>query len=620
MEKFYKTLFLDPSRCKRFTRILRAFFGRRITLHVVVMMLLLNAPAFAQDATFFENFDNTEIGALPEGWTYYQRGGTNPGSRWIVSRYGFFGPQVAWSNWTDAADHEGGFDEDWLITPKITPKAGDYLIFDFAQEFVNDDFGSELHMLVSTTTNSAAAFTTTLATYTETELPSYLHDSKISIDLSAYANKPIYIAFAHKNPSTDFDFAEDFYFDNIWVRPPQSADYFAGELSSQFSTPMKVGNSSTYILIGTKLTIVGDYGTANATSFDFTTTGTTDPSKIVEARLYTTGKDPFISTNDDEGTVSAELFGSVSNPAETFTITGYKELVMGDNYFWMVFVFEPDYEVEYPFPVADATFEAVTVNGVEHPATITELEGAAIIVPTYPVNDSLADAMELLPDPARYASYNNRATFEVEYEQLAYCAPEGYYDVLNTLWYHFKAPGEGKITADLSATQFNTVMVFQDENYNQLACNDNISTGDGLMQSKITDFPVTAGQDIYIRVSGVGSPADPNGEAGIVLLDFSFATPMGTEGDGGQYRLSAPYPNPATGKFSLDVTPRTTSEVIIDIQDMMGKPALTESKGVLSAGARHTVDIDVATLPAGAYLVNVRGNNKSSVRKLMVVK
>lgn len=620
MEKFYNTLFLDPSRCKRFTSLPHAFFSGRITLCLVVMMLLLNASAFAQDATFFENFDNTETGALPEGWTYYQRGGTNPDSRWIVSTYGFFGPRVAWSNWSDAADTEGGFDEDWLISPQITPKAGDFLIFDFAQEFVHDDFGSELHMLVSTTTNSPAAFTTTLATYTEADLPGYLHDAKISIDLSAYANKPIYIAFAHKNPSTDIDFAEDFYFDNIWVRPPQSADYFAGELSSQFTTPMRVGKSSTYILIGIKLTVAGDYGTANVTSFDFTSTGTTDPSKIVEARLYSTGKDSFISSNDDEGTVDATLFGSVPNPGESFTITGNTELVMGDNFFWMVFVFTSDYEVEYPFPAADATFEAVTINGVDHPATITDIEGAAVIVPTYPVNDSLAHAMELSPDPARYASYNNNATVESQYEQLAYCAPDGYYDVMNTLWWHFKAPAEGKITADLSATQFNTVMVFQDENYNQLACNDNINTNEGLVQSKITDFPVTAGQDIYIRVSGVGTPTDPNGEAGVVLLDFSFSTPMGTEGDGGPYQLSVPYPNPATGKFSLDVTPRTTGEVIIDIQDMMGKPALTENKGVLSAGARHTVDVNVSALPAGAYLVNVRGNNNSSVRKLMVIK
>src|SRR5690606_24991753 len=164
------------------------------------LLLLACSRSFAQEATFFENFDSTPKGELPEGWTWHQEGGNNPGSRWIVSTYGFFGSHVAWSNWNDEA-LEGDVDEDRLITPQITPATGDHLIFDAGQEFVWDDHGMRYHILISTTTADPADFTDTLATYTESELPGYLYSETLKLDLAGYENTPIHIAFVHENSS-----------------------------------------------------------------------------------------------------------------------------------------------------------------------------------------------------------------------------------------------------------------------------------------------------------------------------------------------------------------------------------------------------------------------------------
>ncbi|RYU75823.1 LamG-like jellyroll fold domain-containing protein, partial [Hymenobacter persicinus] len=68
----------------------------------------------------------------------------------------------------------------------------------------------------------------------------------------------------------------------------------------------------------------------SATSFTFTTTGSTTPADIAAARVYYTGtSSTFAATNP---------FGSaLANPNGTFTITGTRQLVTGTNYFWLAY-------------------------------------------------------------------------------------------------------------------------------------------------------------------------------------------------------------------------------------------------------------------------------------------
>lgn len=592
----------------------------RTGLLLIVLTLGTARFTFGQEATFFENFDETELGSLPEGWTWYQTGGIDPSRRWITSRYGFFGSNVAWSNWGDGA-LEGEVDEDWLITPQITPAEGDHLIFDGAQEFVWDDFGSEMHILISTTSAEPESFTHTLATFTETEFPGYLYSETIKLSLSEFENTPIYIAFVHKNPSSDFDTSEDFYLDNIWVRNILEATFYKAEIQSQNTNPVPVGVSATQILLGIKVTVQGDNGTVDATSFNFSTEGTTDPSHISEARLYTTGSQSFIATYDEEGTVDATLFGTTALPGDNFDVSGNATMTIGDNFFWLILVVDPEVEPIHPFPELDASLKKIVVEEVEHQVEEGSEEGAAVIVPSHPVNDSIEHAIPLAAEAARYGSYNTRATFEPEVEKLAYCAPGGVQDVFNTIWWKFIAPGNGFITADLTPTEFNTVLVFQrKEDFMQLACNDDIDAAAGIVQSRISDFPVTKGEEIYIRASGVGNPGDPNGPAGIVLMDFSFTTLLATGDKPESNTVSHPYPNPARDVISLDITLLKKSPLKIVMLDMVGRGVVTRSISELKPGAKHTVKLDCTTLSSGAYLLKVKGNNFESSQKVIINK
>ncbi|MDJ1486035.1 choice-of-anchor J domain-containing protein [Cytophagaceae bacterium YF14B1] len=578
---------------------------------------LFCSTAQAQNVTFYENFDNTKIGELPTGWTYYQSGGSNPDSHWMVSTKDMFGSKLAWSNWGDDA-LAGDIDEDWLITPKITPKNGDFLIFDASQVFVDTVFGSKYHVLLSTKSNAPGDFTDTLASYTEEEFPGY--EETLFLDLKGYYNKPIYIAFVHENSSADWHNVDDWYLDNVWVRPKQQADFYQHEIYSQTTDVLPLKYVGTGVIVGIKLTIVGDYDLANLTSLTFAKIGTIDPAQITSASLYSTGQDSFISTIDEENSIQGELFGTVATPDSIFEIKGNKQLPVGDNYFWLFYKINPAYAPNYPYEDASVVFTKVEVNGQQHVLTPPEKTVARPIVESSPANDSIQHAIELLPVGGRYGSYNTRAQPEPAFESLAYCAPEGYFDVSNSIWWYFKAPSDGYMTVDLSETDFNTILLILDKNFDQFACNDNISQEQ--LQSKIVGYEVKAGQEFYIRVTGAGTPNDPNGPSGIVVLDFNFTNaPLGT--DDSHYNwgtLSAPYPNPSHGKTYIDFDVKQPSKISFEVVNLVGASVWTSKENTYAPGVKHIVPIDTSDLPAGTYILHIKGDSIHASRKLIITR
>jgi hypothetical protein len=574
----------------------------------------------AQEATFFENFDDTELYEIPEGWTIYQKGGTDPTAHWQVSTYGMWGPKVAYSSYEGAK--EGEIDEDWLITPQITPAAGDFLIFDAAQQFVWFDYGTKYHVLISTKTNKPADFTDTLQSWTESEFPEYLYDTKIQLDLAAYVGKPIYIAFVHENSSSMVEETDDWYLDNVWVRPPQEAHLFEAYLDSQILEEIPIDKDGVHVILSANLNVVGDGGTVNVTSFTFTKNGTSFPEHVIGAKLYYTGAITFISFAEDQ-TTDSPTFGTVTNPGDTFTITGNMDLPVGNNYFWMVYDLDPSIEAEltYPYPEVDGTIEQVMVDGKVYPTTISTKRGGFSIVPSVPENDNFADAISLSPTQTRYGSFNNTATSEPDIEQLAYCAPDGYYDVANSIWWHFKAPADGWISGDLSESNFNTILLFLDTAREQLACNDDVDASKGMYQSKITDFPVQKGQEIYVRVTGVGDPNSPNGESGIVSLDFTFTPALvtGTEDELTENSISVPYPNPGSDIVSFDLKPKTSGKVAIQICDVLGHPLYSFVEGPFPTGNVQTIRFDASHIPEGNYILQVGHDGTVDGRQRFII-
>ncbi|HEY5745121.1 MAG TPA: choice-of-anchor J domain-containing protein [Chryseolinea sp.] len=612
-------------------RVGRFRIGGEFRKGFMVMTLLCSLlQAQAQDPTFYETFDGTPRGEVPEGWRTYSLNGAQ-GTTWERSVYGFFGPKVMTSGLEYALP--GKIDEDWLVTPQITPQENDFLIFDSGQEFVFDDWGSTFEIWISTKTDNRADFTELLKSYTEPEFPGYLYSERLLLDLSAYKDTPIYIAFVHKNPVTGEDsdpdnpaMVENWYLDNVWVRPVQPLDYSAGEIFGSFDDVIRVVQSRTTVIISVVVRTAGDNGSADISALTFTTAGSSPKVKIKEATLYTTYGDSFLATNEDTGEVSADLFGSVIDPGDEFTIEGFQDLGRGDNYFWLLYTLEADdAALTYPYPEVDATFESVVVNNVEHATTLSTTSAAHPVVPTTPVNDNYADAIDITPATGtfRLGSYNYKATYEtaIGVERLAYCATPIYQSAMdgsNSVWWHFKAPSAGLITADLATSSFNTMLLIQDANGDQLACSKDIDESALVLQSRISNFPVAEGQDLYIRVTGEGRfPGDPNAASGVVNLDFTFEVPLGVEGPF-TYELSELYPNPGNGKVNVDIVLHRPANVVLEVTNLMGQTVHVQDEGFLNAGKYEHVTLDVTALPAGPYFVRMRGSSNTA-HKLIVV-
>jgi hypothetical protein len=608
---------------------MKRIFTRTLQYSIFCFFTFLAGSTLAQERTFYESFDDTPEGDVPTGWITYSLGGGG-GSNWLRGRYGFFGPRLMTSGVEYALP--GQVDEDWLVTPQISPGENEYLIFDAGQEYVWDDYGSTYEVLVSTTNTNRTSFTL-LKQWTEPEFLTYPYQEQLFVDLSAYAGQPIYLAFVHKNPVTGEGSeepppTENWYLDNVEVRQLRQMDYAGAEIQGSYRSVIRLVQSKTTVIIGFIVRASGDGGDAVLTSMKLTTIGTSPLVHIKKATVYTTYGDSFISTDENEGIVHADIFGSVDNPGDEFIVEGDQILERGDTYFWLMYEVEADEaDLVYPYPQADATFETVTVNGVEHETDVPTTEGSHAVVPNTAPNDQYANATEITAgiSTERYGSYNFKATFEpnTDYEKLAYCATPIYgsaMDGSNSVWWHFKAPSDGFITVDLSLCDFNTLLLIQDENHDQLACNKDIDQEAFVFQSKITNFEVRSGKDYYIRVTGEGDyPGDVNAASGVVHMDFSFSVPLSVD-DRTDRQLLSIYPNPAADVVYADLMLKQPSNVVIELIDVMGRVVTTNSLGTLSSGIHRRVPIDISSLPAGTFLIRIHGSRTKETKKLIVVK
>lgn len=156
-----------------------------------------NSYCHYEDPLLFESFEG---GELPAGWTVVDVDMLTPDmnvsfvdAAWVVSDAVEAGDNFAAysTSWYAPA----GVSDDWLITPQVTPNATSVLSWEGFT--VNGNFADGYEVRVSTATTDVADFADVLLTVPEenTEWTSR------SLDLSAYAGMPIYIAF--RNNSDD---------------------------------------------------------------------------------------------------------------------------------------------------------------------------------------------------------------------------------------------------------------------------------------------------------------------------------------------------------------------------------------------------------------------------------
>lgn len=580
--------------------------------------LSVMSPAAHAQQTFFEDFNNRDYAyAIPPGWTVWQNGGGvgDPSPSWYVDRPGLGINQYILS--PQEATKEGMVDEDWLMSPQITPVAGDYLMFNARRSYF--ETGDMFYVRISRTDARAPeSFTEILKAYTETEMPPSVGDEyKLRIDLSAYVGVPIHVAFVHTANVGPEGGSGIWLIDDVEVRPMQRVYIKDGIMRQATTPPQPPVVQGREVIIGgsVELVMAGDYDEANLTEMTFSLDGTTDLSFIKEIIFY---KTPYeLVTDDDFINEWVPRFGSIENPGQTFTITGNMNIpLFGEPYIYCRFKLDDVRELTFPYPQIDINLESYVVNGVKHTPSVSSYFGAIDIVPPVVINDNIADAIELSPLSARYGSSTRPATYEPEYDSVVYCHNQGDRRV-HSLWYYFVPPQDGIITVDLTNSRFNTLAAIIDENKKQLACSDDV--GDGQTRSVIADFPVTAGRKIYIRVSDLGSPFNNENQydqSGVVIMDFTYGRPVGIEEEKALLQLSDPFPNPTSGTVLFDLATARPGTVQVYLRDLLGHTVQAQEYTV-GAGKRR-VSLDVSQARTGMYILQADGYGTSATRKLII--
>jgi hypothetical protein len=85
----------------------------------------------------------------------------------------------------------------------------------------------------------------------------------------------------------------------------------------------------------------------------------------------------------------------------------------------------------------------------------------------------------------------------------------------------------------------------------------------------------------------------------------------------GTLALTAPVPNPADATARLQLTVAAAATVSVELFDTVGRRVAVLFEGPLSRGD-HAIDVDVASLAPGLYVIRASGDTDSATRRLVV--
>lgn len=91
-----------------------------------------------------------------------------------------------------------------------------------------------------------------------------------------------------------------------------------------------------------------------------------------------------------------------------------------------------------------------------------------------------------------------------------------------------------------------------------------------------------------------------------------------SKGAGNAFDLAI-YPNPAQGEVTIQYVLETKSQVLMDLYDMVGNKVMNLQNNTLPQG-EHIGTLDASHLPAGTYFIRLTANNKTEVKKLILIK
>ena len=169
---------------------------KKITLLIIFMIM-----CFTAQAQFPEGF---ETAVPPSGWTsFIGTNGEGTGQDWKTSTSAASGSQAAYISYENVANEA----EDWLVTSQFTPTAAaNILTFQQRQAFASA-YGSTYTIRVSTASQTTHADFTIVDTQSESDFTTVY--SAHNVDLSAYNDTPIYVAFVMTNDDGDSWYVDD---------------------------------------------------------------------------------------------------------------------------------------------------------------------------------------------------------------------------------------------------------------------------------------------------------------------------------------------------------------------------------------------------------------------------
>ena len=167
----------------------------------ITLLFLFLAISFTGYAQFPEGF---ETAVPPTGWaSFIGTNGEGTTQDWTTTTTTASGTQAAKVRYENVANAA----EDWLVTPQFTPTPNaNILTFKQRQDF-GTDYGTTYTIRVSTSSQMTHADFTIIDTQGETDFgTSY---TTHNVNLSAYDNVPIYVAFVMEQDDGDSWFIDD---------------------------------------------------------------------------------------------------------------------------------------------------------------------------------------------------------------------------------------------------------------------------------------------------------------------------------------------------------------------------------------------------------------------------
>ena len=211
--------------------------------------------AGAQNIIFSEDF---ETGTPPAGWTLIDADGN--GQNWELMDQGYGNDYDGYS----FASYPMGSsaNDNWMVTPAISLGTASSLSF-----FRMTGFFTQAHYGVYVSTTSATDITS--FTLLQEETPSYYAWSQITVDLNAYSDQTVYIAFRHFDNSS-----APIMIDNIEVTSTMSASVITATPGSLLFTDVPVNTSSAAQTVTVnRINVTGDITATVGAPFEISSDG-----------------------------------------------------------------------------------------------------------------------------------------------------------------------------------------------------------------------------------------------------------------------------------------------------------------------------------------------------------